>query len=395
MQRPFEGIKVLDITHVLAGPFAAYQLAVLGADVLKVENPDDVDQSRYMGSDKSLNADLMGTNFLTQNSNKKSITLNLKTPQGREILKQLVQDCDVLIENYRAGSFRDLGLGYEDLKALNPKLIYCSMTGYGQNGPRAHHTVYDHLIQANSGVMSSTGTPDTAPIKTGIQFMDYATGTMGAFAISSALFQRNQTGEGQYIDVAMLDVAAIMSASHITGYSISGHAPTAKGNWHRYASSQLYETKDGLLMLGAANSGQHRRLMNTLGLDQFAHQSYEQREAQREEETAAIAEKLKEKTAPEWETYLQKNHVPAAILRTMPDMLTDPHLESRGLLHHYDNIESIGKAASVPIAAFTYKEGGPRVDTPPPTLGADTDKILGDLGYSTADITALRNDGAI
>jgi crotonobetainyl-CoA:carnitine CoA-transferase CaiB-like acyl-CoA transferase len=395
MQRPFEGIKVLDITHVLAGPFAAYQLAVLGADVLKIENPDDVDQSRYMGSDKNLNAELMGTNFLTQNSNKKSITLNLKTEKAREVLKQLVKDYDVFIENYRAGSFRELGLGYDDLKIINPKLIYCSMTGYGQNGPRAHHTVYDHLIQANSGIMSSTGTPETAPIKTGIQFMDYATGTVGAFAISSALFQRSQTGKGQYIDVAMLDVAAILSASHITGHSVTGHAPKANGNGHRYASSQLYETKDGLLMLGAANPGQHRRLMNALDLEQFAHESYAQREAQREEETAAIANKLKEKTAEEWETYLQKNHVPAAILRTMPDMLKDPHLETRGLLHRYDHIDSIGQGATVPIAAFTYQDGGPRVDTPPPTLGADTDQILKGLGYSAANITALREDGAI
>lgn len=395
MQRPFEGIKVLDITHVLAGPFAAYQLAVLGADVIKIENPDDVDQSRYMGGDKDLSAQNMGTNFLTQNSNKKSLTLNLKNKQGREILKQLVKESDVLIENYRAGSFPDLGLGYEDMKEINPKLIYCSMTGYGQTGPRSHHTVYDHLIQANSGIMSTTGTAESAPLKTGIQFMDYATGTMGAFAISSALFQREQTGEGQYIDVSMLDVAAIMSASHITSYSVTGHALQAKGNWHKYASSQLYETKDGLLMLGAANPGQHRRLMKALGLDQFAHESYEQRDAQREEETAALKEKLKEKTAQEWEVYLQERHVPAAILRSMPEMLDDPHLDHRGVLHEYDTIESIGTGATVPVAAFTYKDGGPQIDTPPPTLGADTDQILEDLGYSMADITSLRDDGAI
>ena len=148
-------------------------------------------------------------------------------------------------------------------------------------------------------------------------------------------------------------------------------------------------------MLGAANPGQHRRLMKALGLKKFAHQSYQQRDAQREEETAALTEKLKEKTAQEWETYLQDHHVPAAILRPMKDMLTDPHLETRGLLHRHDHIESIGKAATVPIAAFTYKEGGPRVDTPPPTLGADTDHILRDLGYSAEDISTLRKDGAI
>ncbi|MEM9684982.1 MAG: CoA transferase, partial [Pseudomonadota bacterium] len=260
MTRPFEGIKIIDVTHVLAGPFAAYQLAVLGADVIKVEHPDDCDQSRQTGADRDLNRRLMGTGFLTQASNKKSITLDLKQERGREILKRLVKDADVMVENYRPGAFAALGIGYEDMKAINPSLIYCSITAFGQDGPRGTQTAYDHAIQALSGVMAATGTPDVNPIKVGTPVIDYATGTMGAFAISSALFQREKTGKGQYIDSSMLDVALMMMASHITGYMYSGKPPKPTGNRHHQASSTLYDTKDGLLMLAASNRGQHKRL---------------------------------------------------------------------------------------------------------------------------------------
>ncbi|MEQ8192881.1 MAG: CaiB/BaiF CoA-transferase family protein, partial [Rhodospirillales bacterium] len=278
---------------------------------------------------------------------------------------------------------------------LNPNLIYCSMTGYGQNGPRAHHTVYDHLIQANSGIMSMTGTPETAPVKVGTQVLDFTTGLMAAFAISSAIHQRTHTGRGQYIDVAMLDTAMMLIASHVTGYLLTSHQPQPKGNWHRYASSELYDTKDGKLMLGAANPGQHRRLMAALGLDHLAQESYEQREAQRDAETNAIAAKLMEKTAKEWEAYLQERHVPAAVLRTMADMLDDPHMQTRGVLHQHQTVPGLDKPLTVPVAAFKYAEGGPRVDTPPPRMGADTDDILEGLGYGEAEIAALREAGAV
>ena len=224
--RPFEGIKILDCTHVLAGPFAAYQLAVLGADVIKVDDPNEPDQSRESGADHSLNKALMGTGFLTQGSNKRAIALNLKTEGGREALKRLVAEwADVLVENYRPGAFKALGLGYEDLARIKPTLIYASMTAFGQEGPRGTQTAYDHAIQATSGITASTGTEASGPIKVGAPMVDYATGTMGAFAISAALFQRLRTGQGQYIDMAMLDVAMILQGSHITDYLHSGHHP--------------------------------------------------------------------------------------------------------------------------------------------------------------------------
>src|SRR6185369_14846554 len=244
--RPFEGIRVIDVTHVLAGPFAAYQLAILGADVIKVEHPDDPDQSRGSGTDKALNRRNMGTAFLTQASNKRSITLDLKQARDRDILKKLVATADVFVENYRPGAFEALGLGYEALAAINPRLIYASFSAFGQSGPRGVQTAYDHVIQATSGIMAMTGTRDVHPIKLGSPVIDYATGTTGAFAVAAALFQRERTGKGQRIDMAMLDVAMILMSSHLTGYLRTGAHPKPHGNSHPHATNSAYAAKDGM-----------------------------------------------------------------------------------------------------------------------------------------------------
>src|ERR1700743_1462773 len=251
--RPFEGIRIIDITHVLAGPFAAYQLAVLGADVIKVEHPDDPDQSRDSGTEKALNRAGMGTGFLTQGSNKRSITLDLKQESGREILKRMVKGADVLVQNYRPGAFEQLGLGYEDLLKINPRLIYCSISAFGQDGTRREQTAYDHVIQATSGLMAMTGTEEVNPIKFGAPAVDYATGTMAAFALASALFQRERTGKGQHIDLAMIGVAMMLQGSLLAGYFRNGREPKPHGNKQPYATNSAYETKDGLVMLGASN----------------------------------------------------------------------------------------------------------------------------------------------
>src|SRR3954462_15779800 len=254
MTRPFEGIRVIDVTHVLAGPFAAYQLAVLGADVIKVDHPDDPDQSRVSGTDKALNRKNMGTGFLTQASNKRSIALDLKQEADRDILKKLVATADVFVENYRPGAFEALGLGYEALAAINPRLIYASFSAFDQNGPRGSQTAYDHVIQATSGIMAMTGTKDVHPVKIGAPAVDYMTGMTGAFALSAALYQREKTGKGQRIDMAMLDVAMIMMASHVTGYLRNGAHPKAHCNRHPHATNGAFATKNGtLVMLGASN----------------------------------------------------------------------------------------------------------------------------------------------
>jgi len=393
--RPFEGIKIIDVTHVLAGPFAAYQLAVLGADVIKVEDPNDCDQSRQTGADEKLNDDNMGTGYLAQGSNKRAITLNLKTEKGRDILRKLAAGADVFVQNYRPGSFAALGLGYEDLKKLNPRLIYCSMSAFGQEGPRGNHTAYDHAIQAISGIMASTGTPEVNPIKTGSPIIDYATGTMAGFAIASALFQRERTGKGQHIDCSMLDVALMLQASHITGYAYTGKEGKPKGNTHPYASGNLYDAKEGKVQLAASNNRQNARLYKAVGRPDLISDGYKHRVKNYEKETAALTEIMKQKTAQEWEDYLQASHVPGVRLRHMPEIIRDPQIKTRKILHENMQVPGVEKPVTVPMCAFKYEHGGPSIQSPPPRLSEHTGEVLKGLGYSESDVTALRSEGVI
>lgn len=394
MTRPFEGIRIIDITHVLAGPFAAYQLAVLGADVIKVEHPGEPDQSRDSGTDRALNRRNMGTSFLTQGSNKRSITLDLKTGPGREILKKLVAGADVLVENYRPGAFAALGLGYEDLLKVNPRLIYCSISAFGQDGPRRNQTAYDHVIQATSGIMAETGTEDVNPIKIGAPAVDYATGTMGAFALASALFQRERTGRGQHIDLAMLGVAMMMQASLMTGYFRNGSEPKPHGNKQPYATNSAYDAKAGMVMIGASNIRQQARFWRAVGREDMIKTDNEARIADRDREAAIIADIIKAKTADEWEEYFQASHVPAARVRTMAEALADPHFASRQVFHRFeDGLD--GSPCAVPLAAFKFAHGGPSIEHPPREMGADTEAVLRELGYDATAIAGFRTDGVI
>jgi len=395
MSRPFDGIRIIDATHVLAGPFAAYQLALLGADVIKVEHPDDPDQSRGSGPDWDLNRAGMGTYFLTQGSNKRSLTLDLKQEAAREVFRKLVAQADVLVENYRPGAFDALGLGYEALSALNPRLIYCSLSAFGQSGPRAGQTAYDHVIQATSGIMACTGTAEVNPLKLGAPAVDYATGTMAAFALSAALFQREKTGRGQRIDLSMLDVAVMMMASHVTAHSRTGKPARPRGNAHEYATSSAYPTKDGVVMLGASNLRQQKRLWAALGRPEMAKATNEERIAGRAGEDAVLREMMLTRTADEWEAFLQSHHVPAGRIRRMDEALADPQLAARGLTHRFEGTDGVDGAFTVPVAAFGFAHGGPRIDAAPRELGADTDAILAELGYDDAARAALRGSRAV
>jgi crotonobetainyl-CoA:carnitine CoA-transferase CaiB-like acyl-CoA transferase len=299
----------------------------------------------------------------------------------------------VLVENYRPGAFKALGLGYEDLAPLKPTLIYASMTAFGQEGPRGTQTAYDHAIQATSGITASTGTEASGPIKVGAPMVDYATGTMGAFAISAALFQRLRTGQGQYIDMAMLDVAMILQGSHITDYLHSGHHPKRNGNVMRFAASSAFPTKDGMVQLAASNARQHRRFYEAIG--DRGRSARARGDTTGTEKLAAVAEKMKEKTADEWETYLQSRHVPATRVRELREALADPHLETRGVLHRHADVPGVGKPVTVPLAAFKFAHDGPSIDRPPARVGEHTDEVLAAVGYTAEQRTALRRSGAI
>ena len=215
MPKALQGIRVLDLTHVLAGPFAGYQLAVMGAEVIKIEAPDEPDQARFQGSDHALNDEGMGTAFLAQGANKQSLTLNLKTEMGRELLRELVLTADVLLENYRPGALDALGLGYAELSALKPGLVYCSISAFGSTGPKRELTAYDGVIQAYSGMMAMTGDAGSSPVKCGAPVVDYATGTTAAAAILAALLHRRDSGRGQFVEVAMSDVALILDRKSV------------------------------------------------------------------------------------------------------------------------------------------------------------------------------------
>jgi crotonobetainyl-CoA:carnitine CoA-transferase CaiB-like acyl-CoA transferase len=390
MTRPFEGIRIIDITHVLAGPFAAYQLAVLGAEVIKVEHPDEPDQSRDSGTDRALNRRNMGTSFLTQGSNKRSITLDLKQEAGREVLRRLVARADVLVENYRPGAFEALGLCYEALLKINPRLIYCSISAFGQDGVRREQTAYDHVIQATSGIMASTGTEEVNPIKIGAPAVDYATGTMGAFALASALFQRERTGKGQHIDLAMLGVAMMMQASLLTGYFRNGSEPKPHGNKQPFATNSAYDAKDGMVMIGASNLRQQARFWRAVERPDMIKSDNEARIDDREREATIIADIIKTRTADEWEVYFQARHVPAARVRTMAEALADPHFEERRVFHKFASMPGIDGPVGVPLAAFKFAHGGPSIETPPRAMGADNEAVLGELGYAAGEIAVLR-----
>jgi crotonobetainyl-CoA:carnitine CoA-transferase CaiB-like acyl-CoA transferase len=393
--RPFEGIRIIDITHVLAGPFAAYQLGVLGAEVIKIEPPGEPDQTRGGGTDRALNRRGMGTSYLTQASNKRSITLDLKSEAGREILKRLVVGADVMVENFRPGAFAALGLGYEAMSALNPRLIYCSISAFGQDGPRGTQTAYDHVIQATSGLMATTGTAEVNPVKFGSPAVDYATGTMGAFALASALFQRERTGHGQRIDLAMLDVAMILMSSHVTGYLRNGVEPKPSGNRHAHATNSCYMAKDALVMLGASNLRQQRRLWQALGRPDMAKTTNDERDADHDREAALLDEILRTRTADEWEEFLQARHVPAARIRRLTEAVEDPQFATRGVIHRHESVPGIEGGFAVPLAAFKFAHGGPSIETPPPAMGADTDLVLAELGYKPAEIAGFRGAGVI
>src|SRR5688500_6984458 len=345
----------------------------------------------------ALNKARMGTSFLTQGSNKRSIALNLKTEAGRDALRKLAAEwADVLVENYRPGALKALGLGYEDFSKLNPRLVYASMTAFGQDGPRGNMTAYDHAIQATSGITACTGTEASGPIKVGAPVIDYAVGTTGAFALSAALYQTLRTGKGQYIDMAMMDVALILQGTHITDYFHNGHAAKRAGNRMRFPESSMQEASDGLVQLAASNRRQHKRFYTAIGEPGEAERtSLDERNARYEDKQSKIARKMKEKTAQEWEDYLQSKHVPATRVRELRETLQDPHLKLLGVLHRHENVPGVGKPVTVPLQAFKLGHDGASIERPPPRLGEHTDEILKSVGYGADAIGAMRKSGAV
>lgn len=396
MKPVLQNIRVLDLTHVLAGPFAGYQLAVMGAEVIKIESPEEPDQARYQGSDAALNDAGMGTAFLSQASNKKSLALNLKTEAGRQVLRKLVMTADVLIENYRPGAFDALGLGYADLSALNPKLIYCSISAFGSTGPKRELTAYDGVVQAYSGMMAMTGEPGTAPVKCGAPVVDYATGTTAAMAILAALLQRSQgDGLGQFVEVAMSDVAMILASSHLTGYLWNGAHPEQKGNRYPFATIGCYQASDAPLMVSASNLRQQRRLWEALGRADLVKHNNRDRIKGYADEAKTLTEVFATESVDHWEQLLREHRVPVSRVRRMEAMLADEHVQGRKVLHRFSDEAGTLAGLTVPVSGFQLSRSPVQVTSPPQAVGAQSHDLLSALGYPPADIETLRAQGVI
>jgi crotonobetainyl-CoA:carnitine CoA-transferase CaiB-like acyl-CoA transferase len=396
MSPVLKGVRVLDLTHVLAGPFAGYQLAVMGAEVIKIESPEEPDQARFQGSDAALNDAGMGTAFLSQASNKKSLALNLKTEAGRQVLQRLVRTADVLIENYRPGAFDALGLGYADLSAINPRLIYCSISAFGSSGPKRELTAYDGVVQAYSGMMAMTGEPGASPVKCGAPVVDYATGTTAAMAILAALLQRGQgDGLGQFVEVAMSDVAMILASSHLTGYLWNGAHPEQKGNRYPFATIGCYQASDAPLMVSASNLRQQRRLWEALGRTDLVKHTNRDRIKGYAEEAEALTRIIATEPVNHWEVLLREHRVPVSRVQRMEAMLADEHVRGRQVLHRFADEAGALAGLTVPVSGFQLSRSPVQVTSPPQPVGAQNHDLLSALGYPPADIEALRAQGVI
>jgi crotonobetainyl-CoA:carnitine CoA-transferase CaiB-like acyl-CoA transferase len=400
MSQALSGIRVLDLSNVLAGPFCAYQLALLGAEVIKVEAPKTGDLARQLGADPALNARHMGASFLAQNSGKKSITLNLKSDSGKDVLRRLVRTADVLVENFRPGVMERLGVGYRELREFNAKLVYCAISGFGQSGPMKDAPAYDQIIQGLSGMMSVTGNEECAPLRAGYPVADTVGGITAAFAIAAALVRRSRTGEGSFIDVSMLDSAIVSLGWVVSNYLIAGVTPRAIGNENFTAApSGTFRTGRGLLNIAANKQEQFEALARELGReDLIADPRFAEREG-RKQNRAALTRELEAalalKSADEWEAALNRLGVPAGRVLTVPEALDVAQVRQRELLQAFENAPGVERCIKVARSGFKMSGGDPAASAPPPRLGQHTAEILQAIGYSSAEIGRLRQAGAV
>ena len=391
------GIRVLDMTNVLAGPFCCHQLAHMGAEVIKIEAVGRGDLARQLGSDKDLSAAKMGISFLAQNSGKKSLSLDLKSEDGKAIFQRLLATADVLVENFRPGVMARLGQDYERLKQSHPQLIYCAISGFGQTGPMSKRPAYDQIIQGLSGVMSITGNPEDDPLRVGYPLADTIGGLTAAMAISAAL---NKTPRGQFIDVSMLDSVLATMGWVVSNYLIGGVEPAKHGNENvTSAPSGTFRTGDGLLNIAANEERQWQSLISHLGCEHLSEdarfKTRNDRKAHRAELTGELEIWLAGKSAKQWESELTSLGVPVGIVMSVPDILENEHTNHRGLLADFDDVAGIDRDISVVRTGFQTDGMPMKVSSPPPALGQHNEDLLRELGYDDDAIDMFRTKGVI
>jgi len=406
MSGPLTGFKVLDMSRILAGPWAGQMLADLGAEVIKIERPGPGDDTRHWGPpylrDKDGKDSDDAAYFFCANRGKQSVTVDITQPEGQEIIRQLASQCDALIENYKVGGLAKYGLDYPSLQQLNPQLVYCSITGFGQTGPYAGRPGYDFLIQGMAGLMSLTGEPDSqggSPVKVGVAVTDLLTGLYAANAIQGALLERNQSGLGQYIDLALLDVQVAALANQASNYLIGGEIPQRLGNAHpNIVPYQAFSTADGHIILAVGNQGQFERLCQILGKpDWFKDQRYHSNSARvenRQQLCTQISQLLEKRSSEDWLTAFEQQQIPCGPINTLEQVFNDPQVLARNMLV---NIEE-RRSGELTLAAnpINYSRSQINYSVPPPELGSSTESILSNyLEYSAMDIAELRGRSII
>lgn len=387
MTGALNGFRVLDLTHVLAGPFCTYQFALLGADVIKVEDPANPDCARGRGPDDGMNARQLGLTYQVQAGNKRSLALDLGSEPGRNILLDLAREADVLVENYTTGALARLGLGYDDVAAVNPAIVYCSMTGFGDSGPASETGAYDNVIQAASGIVGQCN-----GVKPGVSFVDYAAGYSAAFAISAALLQRERTGRGAHISASMLEVAMTLMAPEAAA------AQFATGpRRNREAGIQSYDTADGALMLAAFTPAQYRKLGHCLVAEGWTVRELDECRDWPDVWRLSpvlqpqLAEIFLTRAAGDWVALLHAVDLPAERVVSLAEAVASPQLAARNLYRPSPR----GDGATLPTAPFTMSEGGPSLKAAPPGVGEHSDDILRSAGRSNEQIEALRAEGIV
>lgn len=394
------GIRVLDLTNVLAGPFCCYQLALLGADVLKVEVPETGDLARRLGASPELNDALMGASFLAQNAGKRSITVDLKTPGGKRVFERLVATADVVVENFRPGVMDRLGFGYPVLKALKPDIILCAVSGFGQDGPLSARPAYDQIIQGLSGVMSVTGDETSAPLRVGYPVSDTIGGLTAAFAIAAALVRRSRTGVGERIDVSMLEATLVTMGWAVSNWLIAGVPAAPMGNQNMTAApSGTFRTGDGPLNIAANRQEQFEALAEIVGRpDLVRDPRFAEREARKRNRAALTVElesALAARSARDWAALLNARGVPAGEVLSVMDVLEHPQVTSRGLVRRFDVVPGVDRPVSVVRSGFRLATGDPQPSGPPPRLGEHTAAVLAELGFRDDEIAALSAEKAV
>jgi len=392
MASPLAGLRVLDLSRVLAGPLAAQTLADMGADVIKVERPGMGDETRGFPPFSASGA--YSSYFGSVNRGKKSLTVNLDTAEGQQIVHELAARSDVLIENFKAGSLQKMGLDFATLSATNPRLIYCSITGFGQTGPHRHRAGYDMVIQAMGGLMSLTGESDNPPVKAGVAIADVTCALYAVSAILAALYERERSQMGQHIDLALLDVQIASLVNHGSSFLMTGKVPERHGNAHAsIVPYQVFETAEGSMVIAAANDAQFEKLAGILGLPELTkdphYSTNDARVRNREVLVPVLEERLRSRAARQWMNDLDKAGVPAGPINFLDDVFADPQIEAHDLIAEYPSQDGPIRLVGNPIR---FSRTPVVRDLPPPELGAHTDAVLRDvLGMSVEQIEALRH----